>query len=108
MLLRVMRLLALLYIAADFMDPSIPGVFFFDADQLFIDGAVQAKTSVTHDARPEVTPAMGSGANEDPQPSVAALPRSMRRADRIGHSPRRGLTLDRLQSRGPSSLSEDH
>jgi len=35
-----------LYLAADFMDPSIPGVFFFDSKELFVDGAVQVKSNV--------------------------------------------------------------
>jgi hypothetical protein len=39
----------LLYIAADFMDPSIPGVFFFDSDELFVDGAVQFKSHTSKD-----------------------------------------------------------
>jgi len=36
-------LLILLYIGADFLDPSLPGVFFLDNQALFVDGAVQAK-----------------------------------------------------------------
>jgi hypothetical protein len=38
------KLLLLLYIAADFLDPSIPSVFFFEGD-VFIDGVVQVKTN---------------------------------------------------------------
>jgi hypothetical protein len=33
----------LLYIGSDFLDPSVPGVFFLDNEALFMDGLVQAK-----------------------------------------------------------------
>ena len=49
--------LFVLYIGADFLDPSIPGVFFLDNDALFMDGVVQKKGS--HSARtalPEPAP----------------------------------------------------
>lgn len=42
-------LLLLFYVGADFMDPSIPGAFFFDSEELFIDGAVQAKSQTSRD-----------------------------------------------------------
>jgi hypothetical protein len=35
----------LLYIGLDFLDPSVPGVFFLDNEALFMDGLVQAKES---------------------------------------------------------------
>jgi hypothetical protein len=41
---RCWLLLLLLYIGADFLDPSIPGVFFLDNHALFLDGAVEAKS----------------------------------------------------------------
>jgi hypothetical protein len=50
-------LLLLIYITVDFMDPSIPGVFFFGSDELFVDGAIQAKSDAsTHLATPEPVP----------------------------------------------------
>jgi len=53
-------LLILIYIAADFTDPSIPGVFFFDNDALFMDGAIQAKSiAPTHLATTEPMPLEG-------------------------------------------------
>jgi hypothetical protein len=42
----------MLYIGMDFLDPSVPGVFFLDNDALFMDGLVQAKEC--HDAGPAV------------------------------------------------------
>jgi hypothetical protein len=38
-------LLFLLYVTIDFLDPSIPGVFFFDTESFFVDGVVQAKST---------------------------------------------------------------
>jgi hypothetical protein len=35
----------ILYVVADFVDPSIPGVFFFESKQLFVDVVIQAKSS---------------------------------------------------------------
>jgi hypothetical protein len=49
MLLRLpghlLALLLLLYVTADFMDPSIPGVFSFANDALFVDGVVKSNVS---------------------------------------------------------------
>jgi len=39
-------LLLVLYIGVDFVDPSTPGVFFFDNDALFMDGVVQPRGEV--------------------------------------------------------------
>jgi hypothetical protein len=41
-------LLLLLYVAIDFTDPSIPGVFFFDTEAFFVDGVVQAKSDAAN------------------------------------------------------------
>jgi hypothetical protein len=41
----LLALLLLLYITADFMDPSIPGVFSFEDDALFVDGVVKSNAS---------------------------------------------------------------
>jgi hypothetical protein len=48
----LLPLLLLLYVTADFMDPSIPGVFFFDNDVLFVDGAIQFKSDASTDLTP--------------------------------------------------------
>jgi len=45
-------LFLLVYITADFMDPFTPGVFFFDKDTFFLDGAVQFKGSTPIAAPP--------------------------------------------------------
>jgi len=42
-------LLLTLYLGVDFMDPSIPGVFFFETEALFMDGVVEAKSTTACD-----------------------------------------------------------
>jgi len=36
-----LRLLLLLYVAIDFMDPELPGAFCFENDAYFLDGVVE-------------------------------------------------------------------
>lgn len=43
---RVIALAILAYVVADFSDPFVPGVFFFESEQLFVDGVVTAKLNV--------------------------------------------------------------
>jgi len=50
---RAWTLLLLLYIGADFIDPSVSGVFFLDNEALFVDSVVHAKGSVRALAPPE-------------------------------------------------------
>jgi hypothetical protein len=45
--MRLAAVAVLAYVGADFLDPSVPGVFFFDSERLFVDSAVQTKTD-TH------------------------------------------------------------
>ncbi len=53
MLRRLLVFFVLLRLTADYCDPSVPGVFFFETDSYFVD-SIEAKT-----ARPELTsPAM--------------------------------------------------
>lgn len=49
---RLLPLLLLLYITADLIDPSVPGVFFFDDDALFVDGIVNLKSHASRDLTP--------------------------------------------------------
>ena len=42
--MRLVALPLLIYITLDFLDPALPGVFFFDSDQLFVDGVFQASS----------------------------------------------------------------
>jgi hypothetical protein len=43
---RVLGLLVLLYVSADLGNASIPGIFSFASDQLFVDGVVRIKAAV--------------------------------------------------------------
>jgi hypothetical protein len=57
---RRLALVLLLYVAADFMDPSIPGVFFFDGGVLFVDGVIQLKSNVSTSVATLQPPPFGS------------------------------------------------
>ncbi len=98
-------LLLLVYISLDFLDPSIPGVFFFDAEQLFVDTAI------------EQTPGSGLAFDIGPPvvPGFAAVPHAARdvRREPLPRAPGVLLTarthLASDPARGPSSpSSEDH
>jgi len=58
---RLLPLLILLYITADFVDPAAPGVFFIDNQAFFVDGVVQLKGHPSRDLAPiEPMPIAGS------------------------------------------------
>ncbi len=65
----------LLYVAIDFMDPAIPGVFFFDTQAFFVDGVVQTKSDApSHLATAEPTPMpLGGSADYHDENSAAGL-----------------------------------
>jgi hypothetical protein len=50
---RALTLVLLLYLTMDYCDPSVPGVFFFDSEALFME-SVQAKTPVSIAAPPRL------------------------------------------------------
>lgn len=56
MTFRVLGLLILLYVSADLGNASVPGIFSFASDQLFVDGVVRVKAAV-HVADPADGPA---------------------------------------------------
>jgi hypothetical protein len=45
---RILLVTLLLYLGADYCDPAIPGVFFFDTDSFFVDAAVQQRSAPVH------------------------------------------------------------
>src|SRR5688500_10665313 len=55
MLLRALALAVLAWIGIDFSDPAVSGVFFLEADQLFVDSVVPAKINGVS-AKPHVDP----------------------------------------------------
>lgn len=76
-------LILLLYVVADFMDPSIPGVFFFDSGVLFIDGVVQVKSDAS---------------------TSVAMPAPMPFEDRPADYSDRSVVANKLQTGSPPSL----
>lgn len=78
-LARRWALLVILYVAADFMDPSIPGVFFFDGKELFVDGVIQVKSNASRDLGATEPPMLFGGAaaydDEDEAVKVHAFTR---------------------------------
>ena len=103
-----MRLCAvplLLYIVVDFSDASMPGAFFFDSDNLFLDGIVQV---AAEEALAAVPPKMELRAIETLASRIAldasrAAPRPPVASHRLRGHPR---LLDRDPSSPP--VSEDH
>jgi hypothetical protein len=71
----------LLYITVDFMDPSIPGVFFFDNDILFVDGMIQLKSNASTDLTPTEPMPLGGPADCDDE-NMAAKVRAIARSPR--------------------------
>lgn len=69
----LLTLLLLLYVTADFMDPSVPGVFFFDNDVLFVDGVVQLKSNASADLTPTEPMPLGGSADCDDQNAAAKV-----------------------------------
>ena len=66
-------LLLLLYVTIDFMDSSIPGLFFFDADFFFVDGVVQAKSTASSNlAATQPMPLLATVNLDDEGPSISA------------------------------------
>jgi hypothetical protein len=64
MTFRVIGLLVLLYVTTDLSAASIPGIFSFAADQLFVDGVV----------RIEAAGQIAEPADRAPEPSLRARP----------------------------------
>ena len=66
-------LLLLLYVAIDVMDPSIPGVFFFENETFFVDGAVQTKSTASKDLAAAEPIPFGSTLDHDYEGAGASL-----------------------------------
>jgi hypothetical protein len=78
LLRRHWALLLVLYILADFSDPSIPGVFVFDSGALFVDGVVQVKSNAVRGVTPAPMPRAhltSSDADQDETTNMRAVTR---------------------------------
>lgn len=96
-------LLVLLYLAADFMDPFTPGVFSFEKDTFFVDGAVQPKSDASKDLTP-TAPMMPSGGPADcDDENAAAKVRIVSRPLRPQHALWKNLKHDDSASFASSS-----
>lgn len=99
-------MLLALYIALDVLDPSIPGIFFFDSDELFVDTVVDSKAHpapVDADVRGTAEPGLRLAVST-PAPARAD---HAGRESRVRRTVRRDLRDD--PSRGPDSApSDDH
>jgi hypothetical protein len=69
---RFWPLVLLLYVVVDFTDPSIPGVFFFDTDQLFMEAAVTLAKTTPPTGTLAVSPRSVESARRLREPSVLA------------------------------------
>jgi len=98
-------LLLFLYIAADFMDPSIPGVFFFDSRVLFVDGVVQLKSHASRDLAAIEPTAFGRSAGYRVE-NVAATVRVSTRPSLPRQTPWKNLKHDDSGSFASSSPSD--
>ena len=95
----------LLYISADFVDPSVPGVFFLDNDALFVDSVIQAKHTTVILKAPAVSP-RASALPLSHVPQVSALrPRSELRRWSCCQLP---LPRGSLRPTAPPPASDDH
>lgn len=73
---RRLALLLFLYVAADLMVPSIPGVFSLESTGLFVDGAVQLKPSSSTDHAVSQPLVPGDAARDDVDRAAAATVRT--------------------------------
>jgi hypothetical protein len=72
---RAFRLLAfvvLAYVTSDLVDASVPGIFYFGSDQLFVDGTLQTKDACGPDESVDLTPDRVFSTVFDAPPSPAA------------------------------------
>jgi hypothetical protein len=101
---RVWTLLLMLYIFGDVLDPSVPGIFFFESDQLFIDGVVDhAKHRSAGDVWAEASAPLPVASVSSPSAhavQTAPMPRAPRTVTWHRHTAR-----DRLSA---LASSDDH
>jgi hypothetical protein len=100
---RVATVFLLLYLAFDYSDPSVPGVFCFDADAFYLDGVVDGRCATTPATPITTPPATGTRAasgsaiehggpapgvpGEAPSARIVAMPhRSARRSELVAPS----------------------
>jgi hypothetical protein len=74
LLRRLLVLVVQLYVTADYCDPSVPGVFFFDTDSYFVD-SIETKTAMPDLTSPAMCAVLPARAVlEPPMPRTTARP----------------------------------
>jgi len=104
---RLWPLLLLLYVVIDFSDPSIPGVFFFETDQLFVEAAVTLAKATPAPVMPVASPRSVESGRSRHEPS-GPPPRAFRSPGRhTDLRARQGIGSDSLRDASGSISSED-
>ena len=85
---RLGPILFLAWLLIDFVDPSLPGVFYFEGQQLFMDGAV-AMSSATPALKVAPTHQPPRARRADEREIVATGPQPSRSNVVLRHSPQR-------------------
>ncbi|HKQ65866.1 MAG TPA: hypothetical protein VJZ73_12705 [Methylomirabilota bacterium] len=102
MLRRLLVVLVQLYLTADYCDPSVPGVFFFEADSYFVD-STEARPAMPQVASPAVSGVLPvRDLVEPPMPRVSTASRAAAQIRRLPRSYVVASSPARPQS------SEDH
>jgi hypothetical protein len=101
--LRPWAFLLVLYMGADFLDPAVPGIFFFDHDQLFLDGVVELKPIASPLAPHQPTPGSGGRAVEVARRPTPGRPVVLSSSPK----PARWASARRVESSSPSPPSPD-
>jgi hypothetical protein len=102
LLRRLLALAVLVYLTADYSDPMVPGVFWFDTESFYVE-STQARPAMPDMVSPTVCAVPDHKALEPPTPRVVVTAPPRVRLDR--HSPRAYLAA--APSSAPES-SEDH
>jgi hypothetical protein len=97
---QLLGFLVLLYVAADLVDPTVPGVFSFATDRLFLDGVVQVKT-VSH-----ITQDAVAVPNPTPPLSPVVRPSDVKVASRAASSPQAAPYRYRDRSHPPDAATD--
>jgi hypothetical protein len=101
LLRRLLVVLVQIYLTADYCDPSVPGVFFFETDSYFVD-STEARPAMPQVASPALSGVLPVRDVVEP-PRVSTAPRSAAQVRR--YSPRSYVVAS---SPARPQSSEDH
>jgi hypothetical protein len=104
---RFWPLLLLLYVTVDFTDPSIPGVFFFETDHLFVEATVTLAKATPSTVTPASSPSSvdnGRSAREAVVPARAVRSSSRR----VDLRPQHRVQSESFHDASAPAPSEDH